>query len=112
MRTLLRLAILFLVAYALFKFVPPYWHHHQFEAALKDVSQRWGEPSDEEVMQKVLTIAEENRVPITREHVTVTRQQQHILVDVAYSLPIEFVPTVKRDWAFETHVDAWRVQVK
>ena len=110
MRALLKIAILLLVANALFRFVPPYWHHNQFESALKDLSQTWGTPNDEEVMQHVLTTAEEHKIPITREHVTVERKGEHILIDVAYALPIEWVPTVKRDWAFTTHVNAWRLE--
>ena len=110
MRTVLKIAILLLVAHALFRFIPPYWHHHQFEAALRDVSQRWGQPHDEEVMQHVLTTAEAHSVPITREHVTVRRQGDRILVDVAYALPIEWVPSYKRDWDFKTHINAWRLE--
>ena len=110
MRGLLKFAILLLVVHALFRFVPPYFHHNQFTAALKNVTQSWGQPQDEEVMQYVLTAAAENSVPITSEHVSVTRQGQHILVDVAYTLPIEWLPGFKRDWQFETHVNAWRLE--
>jgi hypothetical protein len=110
MRAVLKIAILLLVAHALFRFIPPYWHHHQFEAALRDVSQRWGQPHDEEVMQHVLTAAEQHSVPITREHVAVRRQGDHILVDVAYSLPIEWVPSYKTDMEFKYHLNAWRLE--
>ena len=110
MRALFRIAILLLVANALFRFVPPYWHHNQFESALKDRSQRWGQPNDEEVMQHVLAAAEANSVPITRDHVTVRRQTEHILVDVEYALPIEWFPSFKRDWEFKTHINAWRLE--
>lgn len=110
MRALLKIAILLLIVHALFRFVPPYVHHNQFSTALKNVAQSWGQPQDEEVMQHVLNTAAEHSVPITSENVTVTRQTQHILVDVAYTLPIEWIPGFKRDWQFETHVNAWRLE--
>jgi hypothetical protein len=110
MRALFRIAILLLVAHALFRFVPPYWHHNQFQSALKDASQVWGQPTDEEVMEHVLTTAAENDVPITRDHVSVRRQQNYILVDVEYTLPIEWVPTYKKDWPFKAHLNAWRLE--
>ena len=52
MKTLFKLAILFLIAHALFRFVPPYWHHQQFKTALTELSQQWGEPTDEDVMSR------------------------------------------------------------
>ena len=33
MKALFKLAIFFLVAHALFRFVPPYWSHNQFRAS-------------------------------------------------------------------------------
>ena len=110
MRALLRILVLLLLVHGLYRFVPPYFHHNQFESALKDLSQRWGQPNDEEVMQHVLTTAGENSVPITRDHVSIQRQRDHILIDVDYTLPIEFLPSYKRDVAFKTHVNAWRLE--
>ena len=110
MRALFRIAILLLVAHALFRFVPPYWRHNQFQSALKEVAQQWGQPHDEEVMQHVLTTAAEHDVPITRDHVSVRRQAERILVDVEYSLPIEWIPSYKKQWDFKAHVNAWRLE--
>ena len=112
MRALIRIAILLLLAHGLYRFVPPYFHHHQFESALKDLSTRWGTPNDEEVMQHVLTTAAEHQVPITRDHVSVQRQQNHILIDIDYTVPVEFIPSVRRDVGFKTHVDAWRLETR
>lgn len=109
MRTLFRLAILFFVAHALFRFVPPYWHHHQFKSSITELSETWGDPTDEEVMQHVLAAAAQHQVPITREHVTVRRVSEHVLVDLAYEVPIEWVPTVKKPWEFDLHLDVWKV---
>ena len=110
MRAFLRIAILLLLAHGLYRFVPPYFHHNQFQTALKDLTQQWGQPNDEEVMQHVLTLAAEHSVPITRDHVSINRQRDHILIDVDYTLPIEFLPSYKRDVAFRTHVNAWRLE--
>lgn len=109
MKTLFKLAILFLIAHALFRFVPPYWHHQQFKTALTELSQQWGEPTDEDVMQHVLATAAKHDVPITSEHVTLRRVREHILIDVAYVVPIEWLPTMKKPWDFELHLDVWKL---
>ena len=112
MRALIRIAILLLLANGLYRFVPPYFHHHQFESALKDLSQRWGTPSDAEVLQHVLTTAADHKVPITHDHVSIQRQGDHIYIDVDYTVPVEFVPSVRRNVGFKTHVDAWRLETR
>ena len=110
MKTLFRLAILLLFANAMFHFVPPYWHHQQFQRELKDISQQWGEPTNEEVMQYVLATAEKHKVPITGEQVSLQRGNGHILIELAYEVPIQWVPSVRRPWPFTTRLDVWRLE--
>ena len=109
MRTLFKLGVLLLIAHALFRFIPPYWHHNQFENELNALSLEWGAPNDEEVMQHVLATAAKHEVPITREHVSVQRVRDHVLIQVAYAVPIEWLPTVHKPWEFTTSLDVWKI---
>lgn len=110
MKALLKLAIFFLVVHALFRFVPPYWSHNQFASELKARALTWREHSVSDVREQVLAMATARGVPIDGEHITVRREQDHLLIDVAYTRTIEFVPGWTYPWAFEAHVDAWMIR--
>jgi hypothetical protein len=101
MKSLFKLAIFFLLAHALVRFAVPYWHHHQFESALKARIFDWRESSDETILTEVFTLAEENSVPLEREQVVLRRQNDRMFLDIAYTRRIELVPTVVRPWEFE-----------
>ena len=106
-RTIFKFAIFLLIVHALVRFVPPYWRHHQFERALKDASLAWNRPDDEDVVQSVLTLAAGHDVPIGREHISIRRAPEHLYLDIAYSVPVEWIPSNPQPWRFTTHVDAW-----
>ncbi len=101
MKSLFKLAILLLLANGLFRFSVPYWHHHQFESALKGRILFWRDSSDETILTEVLDFAAENSVPVGREQIDLRRENEHLFLNVGYTLPIEFVPTVIRPWRFD-----------
>lgn len=105
-KTLLNLALFVLVAHALFRFVPPYWNHTQFESTLKERMLTWGASSEEDVRQRTLELAHDHRVAIGLEHISARRGADSLSVEVSYSRPIELLPGWKYDWAFTTDVDA------
>ena len=107
MKTIVKLALFLLIAHALFRYVPPYWHHRQFEAAVKARAFDWRESTDAVVLQEILAFAEQHQVPIGREHVSLKREKDHLYIEVAYTLPIEFIPAMTREVPFEVTIDAW-----
>ena len=107
MKTLFKLAILLLVAHALFRFVPPYWNFTQFKSMLKEQAVAWHQQSEPQVVDEVLRLAQANDVPLAAENVRVKRQQDRLFIDVSYDAPIEILPSVRRTWTFATSVEAW-----
>lgn len=104
---LFKLAVLLLLANALFRFTPAYWRHHQFEAAVKDASLQWRGLKDDAVIAQVLSQAAQHDVPIGREHIEIRRVKDHLYLDVAYDVPLELIPARRRPWRFDVNVDAW-----
>jgi hypothetical protein len=104
MKSLLKLVVFVALANGLVRFAIPYWHHHQFEYALKGRVLDWRESSDEVILEEVFTLAIENSVPIRPEQVALRREGEHLFLDIAYARPIEFFPTMKRTWKFDVNI--------
>jgi len=110
MKTLFKLAIVALLANALVRFAVPYWHHQEFASAVKARAFDWRDSSDETILLEVLDLAVQSSVPIGREQITLRREEGRVLLDIAYSLPIEFVPTISKPWTFELSVTGRTMQ--
>lgn len=107
MKFLIKLAVFLLVAHALFRFVPPYWSHTQFEGDLEESSITWRDYSDAEVRELVLAMAQGHGIPVTREQIAVRRERDHLFVDLSYSRRMELIPGSKYIWNFDTNLDTW-----
>ena len=107
MKFLFKLAIFLLAANALFRFVPPYWTHTQFEQDLEETSIGWREYSESEIRELVLAMAQEHGVPVEREQIAVRRERDHLFVDLAYDRRMALIPGSKYTWSFESNVDTW-----
>jgi len=109
LRNLVRLAILLLIAHALYRFVPVYIHHHQFKDAVAEAALFSKDRSDDELVDRVMELAERYRVPIDRDAVQVTRDAQLTRIHVSYEAPIEWVPFYTRPIPFTVSVEGWHV---
>jgi hypothetical protein len=103
---LFKLGIVLLVANALFRFIPPYWRHHEFESDVKHASLKWRNQSDDGVMQDVLSLAASRNVPVGQENVKIQRVKDRLYLTVAYDVPIELLPSMSRVWRFDSNVEA------
>ena len=108
LRNLVRLAVLLLIANALYRFVPVYMHHYQFKDAVEEAARFARDRSDAELVDRVMQLAERYQIPLEREAIQVTRDKQTTYVNLTYQEEIEWVPTFKRRTAFSVAVDGWR----
>jgi len=109
LRNLIRVAVLLLIANALYRFVPVYVHYHQFKDAVKEAALFAKDKSDWEITDRVMALAERYQIPIQREAVQVTRDKQFTHVNVMYEEHIEWVPLYKRPMPFTIAVEGWHV---
>src|SRR5687767_11904574 len=107
MKALFKLAIFILAANAMFRIVPPYWNHNQFEDEVERTSVNWREFSDEQVRELVLSMAKGRDLPLKREEITVSRERDHLFVNLAYTRRMQLVPGTTYDWNFKSNIDTW-----
>ena len=106
-RKIVQLAIFLLAAHALYRFVPVYVRHQQFEDAVNQVALfSTKDKSDVEIVTRVLELAGEHQVPVDPDAVQVRRESGKLRVDAAYVQQIEWLPGYRRPWQFEVNAEA------
>jgi hypothetical protein len=110
LRNLIRIAVVLLIAHALFRFVPPYIHYHQFKDAVGEAALFSRDRPEAEIVEQVLTLAEKYQIPLERDAVQVTRDARSTYITVAYEEQIEWLPSYTRPMPFTVDVEGWHVQ--
>ena len=109
---IVKLAIILLVAHALYRFVPPYWHYTQFKDQMQSLALQAKGKTDEQLKDEVMALAEQHRVPLYREYIAISRagDKSHTYIDADWAEEIEFVPRWKYVWQFNVSVDGWHMK--
>ena len=107
LRNLVRLAIVLLLANALYRFVPVYLHHYQFKDAVAEAVKFSKDRTDVEIVDRVMVLAERYQIPIDREAVQVTRDKQMTYITLVYEETIQWVPSYKRVMPFHVSAEGW-----
>ena len=110
LRNLVRLAVLLLIAHALYRVVPVYLHYYQFKDAVAEAALFSKDRSDADLVERVMQLAQRYEIPIEREAVQVTRDRQFTYINVAYEEELEWVPSYKRPMPFTFAVEGWHVR--
>ena len=110
LRNLVRLAVLLLIAHALYRVVPVYLHYYQFKDAVAEAALFSKDRSDADLVERVMQLAQRYEIPIEREAVRVTRDRQFTYINVAYEEELEWVPSYKRPMPFTIAVEGWHVR--
>lgn len=110
MRNLIRLAVLLLIAHALFRFVPVYLHYYQFKDAIEETALFAKDTTDAELVDRVMVLAEKHRIPVERDAVQISRDKMRTYITLQYNEQIEWVPTYKRVMPFTVSVEGWHAR--
>jgi hypothetical protein len=109
LRNLVRLAVLLLIAHALYRFVPVYVHYYQFSDAVAETALFSKDRSDTDLVDRVMALAERYRIPIERDAVRVSRDTRMTYISMIYEEQIEWLPTYRRGQPFTVSVEGWHV---
>ena len=109
-RNLIRIVVVLLIAHALFRFVPPYVHYHQFKDAVREAALFAGDRPAADLVDQVMSLAAKYEIPIEREAVQVSRDKQSTYITVSYEEQIEWLPSYSRPMPFTVDVEGWHVQ--
>ena len=93
LRNLVRLAILLLIAHALYRFVPVYMHYYQFKDAVEEAALFSKDRPEGELVDRVMTLAERYRIPLDREAVQVSKDRHLTYITLMYEEQIEWLPS-------------------
>jgi hypothetical protein len=104
-RTLLKLALVALVANAMWHLFGAYSPHYRFRDGVQYAAQYRGDSSDEVLQEKILAMASQFDVPVGPGEVSVTHDGMHTMVHVAYVRPIDLAPGFTYPWPFSFDVD-------
>jgi hypothetical protein len=103
-RNLIKLAIFLLVAYALYNFVPVYMKFQQFKDDVRQTALFAGDTSEDEVVNRVMTAAQERGLPLARQNVHVRKVNTQTHIDAEYATPIKLMPWYTYVWEFEVNI--------
>ena len=109
MKTLLKLALVALVANATWHVFQAYSAHYRFKDAVESTAQYRGNKTETDVRDRVLELASQYDVPVTRENLSVTIGEKHTIVETSYARPVDLLPGFTYPWPFSVHVDTFTV---
>jgi len=107
MKTLVKLALLAIVANATWHVFTVYSAHWKFLDSIQYAAQFRGDKTDEQIRQEVLELASQADLPIDESQLTVRRVETRTTVDSAYTRVIELFPGFTYPWPFKVHVEAY-----
>lgn len=109
-KTLVKLAVVALIANASWRLFTVYSAHWKFVDAVEYTTQYRGDMSDEQVRERLLELAAQFDIPVTEESLLLTHESTHTIVDTKYARDVEVLPGVVYSWPFKLHVDTFMLQ--
>ena len=110
MRKLINLAVFLLVANAVYQVAPVYVHYFTFKDALGELALFSQKSTDEEIVDRVMALADENKIPLLREYVVVRHQAGMIHIDATYVDTFHYLPGFEYPWQFDASAKSFDKQ--
>jgi hypothetical protein len=111
MKRLIQIAVAALIIHAMWRTVPVYWTYVNFRDDVRETARFAGARREAQILDRVMEIAAERKVPVAREAVEVRQTADHTYIDLAYVERLEILPRYFYPWEFKVNVDTWHVQV-
>jgi hypothetical protein len=105
-RKIVKIAVFLLIANALYQVTPVALHHMQFKDALQQLVLYAQKATDAELINRAMTLADENNIPLEREYVRVRRETGSIHIDASYVQPLRILPRYAYPWEFDIDAQA------
>jgi hypothetical protein len=110
-RKIVTIAVLLLIANALYQTVPVFWRYQQFTMALDDLAIAARGKTDAVIVDEVLELAATHAVALERDWVAVSRSsdRMHTYIDVTWAERLTPVPGWTMTWVPDVRVDGWHM---
>jgi hypothetical protein len=109
-KAVIRLAIVAALANATWRVGTAYMKHYRFIDAVTQTTQFRGGKTDEQIHDRVFELAAAHDIPVTGDDLSVSRRENHTIVEGTYRRPIDLLPGFKYEWPFTVHVDTFVMQ--
>ena len=109
MKVVIKLLIVALIVNGTWRVGSAYLTFYRFTDAVAETTLHRGKKTDAQLRERVVELANEYDIPID-ESLTVTRKDDHILVDGSFRRPIAILPGFTYNWPFTVHVDTFTLQ--
>lgn len=107
MRKLVKLTVFLLVLHAFYRFGPLYWNDARLNWDVTEAAHAWRDLSQTQIEDEILSLAAKRDVPINRRNLTVRSTGARVTVDVAYVVPVQFLPGWRYPWTFDSSIETW-----
>jgi uncharacterized protein (UPF0248 family) len=106
-RKALQIAVFLLLANAVYQAAPVSWHYFQFKDALQELALFSQKSTDNELIDRVMVLADEHSIPLDRDYVQVRRGHGEIVITASYIDSMTFVPGYDYNRQFDVVVKAF-----
>src|SRR4051812_567424 len=106
-RKLMNLVVFLLIANAVYQIAPVYVHYFTFKDALGELALFSSKSTDGEIVDRVMTLAQDNKIPLLREYVQVRHQSGTIQIDATYVDVFHYMPGLEYPWQFDASAKAF-----
>src|SRR5262245_27391558 len=107
-KLVIKLAIVGLIAYAMYHVVPPYYNNWKFQDALKELATFPGYKATlPQVLEKCEKIAKAHDLALTRDDFVVVMAAggKTTTIDTQYTVEMSYIPGQPREHTFQVHVE-------
>lgn len=105
-KTIVKLAIVVLLANAIWQAGSAYVSYYRFKDAVTDVAINSKNKTDDELRAKVMDLAMEYDQPIAADGVAIRREDTHIYIEGSYTKAVAIFPGYEYQWAFSLSADS------
>jgi hypothetical protein len=104
-KTIVKLAIVVLIANATWRVGSAYVAHYKFTDSVHQISLFRGTQTDDMLRTRIFQVASSFDIPLSNGDVTLKTESNHTIVDGAYVRDIEVAPGFVYPWPFDFHID-------
>ena len=106
-RKLVKLAIFLLVANAVYRVAPVSVHYFQFKDAVQELALFSLRTPDAELIDRVMTLADEHGIPLDRDYVQIRRSNGQLIIDASYVESMKVLPGYNYEHQFALEAKAF-----
>lgn len=99
MGCIVALILLLIAVFVAYKMVPIKVKAAELRGEIVDEAKNAGMRGDDQIIKTILTVAERNNLPVSKEDIEISRTSSAIRVEVNYTVPVEF-PGFTYQWNF------------